>query len=107
MSNGKVVFTAFTGTYNRGPCLHRVYESLLAQTCQDFEWLIVDDGSEDDTQARVNAMMVDAPFAIRYFYKNNGGVHTAHNRAIKAASGELFLRCDSDDEFLPEAMDTL
>jgi glycosyltransferase involved in cell wall biosynthesis len=101
------LFTVFTGTYNRGPLLRRVYDCLLAQTCRDFEWLIVDDGSTDDTRERVAVMAAEGKMRIRYLYKENGGVHTAHNLAIREAAGEFFLRCDSDDEFCPKAIQTL
>jgi len=104
---GDSCFTVFTATYNRGHTLHRVYESLLAQTLQDFEWLIVDDGSTDDTEARVREMMAEDRMRIRYIKKANGGVHTAHNVAIKQARGELFLRLDSDDACVPHALETL
>lgn len=107
MPSAKPLFTVFTGTYNRGGLLPRVYACLCAQTLQDFEWLIVDDGSTDDTRERVVTMATQAAFPIRYVYKENGGVHTAHNVAVQAAAGELFLRADSDDEFVPEALGTL
>lgn len=100
-------FTVFTATYNRAHTLRRVYESLLSQTMQDFEWLIVDDGSTDDTEALVQEMMGDGSLLIRYIKKSNGGVHTAHNAAIKNASGKLFLRLDSDDACVPHALATL
>ncbi|MHB8724069.1 MAG: glycosyltransferase family A protein [Casimicrobiaceae bacterium] len=100
-------FTVFTATYNRAHTLRRVYESLLLQTMQDFEWLIVDDGSTDGTEARVQEMMGEARLTIRYIKKTNGGVHTAHNVAIREANGELFLRLDSDDACVPKALETL
>jgi len=100
------LFTVFTGTYNRGALLRRVYECLLAQTLQDFEWLVVDDGSTDDTRQIVAEMIAEGRLRIRYFYKPNGGVHTAHNVAVQHAAGRFFMRCDSDDEFVPEAMQT-
>lgn len=99
------LFTVFTGTYNRGPLLRRVYECLLAQTCQDFEWIVVDDGSTDDTRERVAAMVREGRLCIRYFFKPNGGVHTAHNLAVREARGRLFMRCGSDDEFTADAVD--
>lgn len=100
-------FTVFTATYNRAHTLRRVYESLLTQTMQDFEWLIVDDGSTDDTEAHVQEMMRDRRLAIRYVKKSNGGVHTAHNVAIREANGKHFLRLDSDDACVPHALETL
>lgn len=100
-------FTVFTGSYNRAHTLRRVYKSLSAQTMRDFEWLIVDDGSTDDTEARVQEMMQENRLRIRYFKKPNGGVHTAHNVAIKEAKGTFFLRLDSDDACVAHALETL
>jgi glycosyltransferase involved in cell wall biosynthesis len=100
-------FTVFTGTYNRAYSLRRVYESLLAQTFQDFEWLIVDDGSTDDTDECVRGMVEEGRLRIRYVKKSNGGVHTAHNVALREARGEFFLRLDSDDACVPYALEAL
>lgn len=100
-------FTVFTAAYNRAKTLHRVYEALLAQTLSDFEWLIVDDGSEDDTEMRVRKMINEGRLLIRYFKKKNGGVHTAHNMAIREAKGVYFLRLDSDDSCVPQALEIL
>jgi glycosyltransferase involved in cell wall biosynthesis len=88
--------TVFTPSYNRAKLLPRVYESLLRQTFQDFEWLIVDDGSTDDTKAVVEGWS-QAPFPVRYVYKENGGKHTAINRGVQEARGEYFVILDSDD----------
>lgn len=91
-------FTVFTAAYNRAHTLHRVYESLRAQTFRDFEWLIVDDGSTDNTEALVAGWKAGATFPIRYIRQENGGKHTAFNRGVQEARGELFLNLDSDDE---------
>ncbi|MER3554474.1 MAG: glycosyltransferase family 2 protein [Meiothermus sp.] len=89
-------FTVFTPSYNRAKLLPRAYESLLRQTLKDFEWLIIDDGSTDDTRAVVEGW-TDAPFPIRYVYKENGGKHTALNRGVQEAKGDFFVILDSDD----------
>ncbi len=89
--------TIFTPTYNRAKLLLRLYESLRSQTCQDFEWLIVDDGSTDTTEEVVANIIKDTEISIRYLKKENGGKHTAHNLAIKEARGEYFFCVDSDD----------
>lgn len=99
------LFTVFTPTYNRAKLLHRVYESLLKQTCQDFEWLIVDDGSSDNTSVLVEKWHAEAPFTIRYLYQENKGKHVASNVGINAAQGDLFLFFDSDDACVPEALE--
>jgi len=103
------VFTVFTPTYNRGHVLHRVYESLLHQTFRSFEWLIIDDGSCDNTEAVVEEWVKDPKtfFPIRYIKQANGHKKTAHNHAVREASGELFLPLDSDDRCVPNALEQL
>lgn len=102
----KFLFTVFTPTYNRAHTLDRVYRSLRAQTLRDFEWLIVDDGSTDDTRALVESWTRKASFPIRYVYQENRGKHFASNRGLELALGEFFLTADSDDEFVPNALET-
>lgn len=100
------MITIFTPTYNRASLLRDVYESLLLQSLKDFEWVIVDDGSTDDTQTLFQAFSSSERtcFPIRYFYQENGGKHRAINRGVKEAKGELFLILDSDDVLLPDAV---
>lgn len=98
-------FTVFTPTYNRAHTLLRVYESLKAQTYRDFEWLIVDDGSTDNTHGLVERWRKEAEFPIRYFYQDNSGKHVAFNRGVREARGELFLSMDSDDACVAEALE--
>lgn len=98
-------FSVFTPTYNRAHTLPRVYESLQAQTYREFEWLIVDDGSTDNTKAVVETWQRDASFPIRYFWQPNGGKHVALNRGVREARGELFLTLDSDDACVPHALE--
>ena len=82
--------TVFTPTYNRANCLHKCYESLKRQNSNDFEWIIIDDGSTDNTKELVNDWLeCDNNFEIKYFYKENGGVHTARNKGIELCSGEF------------------
>jgi glycosyltransferase involved in cell wall biosynthesis len=101
----RYTFTVFTPTYNRARTLPRVYESLLPQTYRDFEWLIVDDGSSDDTKQLVESWQAESKFSIRYVYQRNQGKHTAFNRGVQEAQGELFLTVDSDDAFVPNALE--
>lgn len=101
------VFTVFTPTYNRASTLPRVYESLEAQTFREFEWLIVDDGSTDNTREVVEKWQAEADFPIRYIYQRNQGKPAAYNRAVQEARGELFLFIDSDDACVPEALERL
>lgn len=92
------ILTVFTPTYNRAHTLPRTYQSLLAQDCKDFIWLIVDDGSTDGTRRLVEDWQSrDNGFEIRYIYKQNGGMHTAHNTAYENIDTELNTCIDSDD----------
>jgi glycosyltransferase involved in cell wall biosynthesis len=99
------VFTVFTPTYNRRHTLHRVYESLKAQTYRDFEWLIVDDGSTDNTCELVEQWQQENLVPIRYIYQENSHKHIAFNRGVREAKGELFLTFDSDDSCEPQALE--
>jgi glycosyltransferase involved in cell wall biosynthesis len=105
MSAARPLFTVFTPTFNRADTLHRVYDSLTAQTSSDFEWLIVDDGSTDETGELVKGWRAEAEFPIRYFQQPNAGKHVAFNRGVREAAGELFLTFDSDDACVPEALE--
>jgi glycosyltransferase involved in cell wall biosynthesis len=100
-------FTVFTPTYNRAHTLHRVFESLEKQTFRDFEWLIVDDGSTDQTASLVAGWQEAAAFPIWYVRQENQGKHIAINKGVKIAKGELFLIVDSDDALVATALETL
>ena len=90
--------TVFTPAYNRAHTISRTYESLLKQDCKDFIWLIVDDGSTDNTAELVKEWVdKNNGFEIRYIYKKNGGMHTAHNVAYENIDTELNVCIDSDD----------
>lgn len=98
--------TVFTPTYNRAYILGDLYHSLQRQTCMDFEWLIVDDGSADDTKTLVASWQgVENPFPIRYVYQENGGKCRAINRGLKEAEGRLFFTVDSDDYLTDDAIE--
>lgn len=99
------LFTVFTPTYNRAHTLDRVYRSLANQTYKNFEWLIVDDGSTDDTRSLVQQWAKEAKFTLRYHWQKNSGKHVAFNRAVGLAHGTLFLPADSDDDFSPNALE--
>lgn len=93
----KFPITVFTPTYNRAYCLGRAYQSLVRQTCRDFEWLIIDDGSTDNTRELVELWQKEQVVPIRYIYQANQGMHGAHNTAFKNISSELSICLDSDD----------
>lgn len=96
--------TILTPTYNRGYILDRLYMSLLNQTNNDFEWLIVDDGSTDDTLNIVESFKKDNKLKIRYIRQENGGKHRALNTGIREIESDLIFIVDSDDYLLPEAV---
>lgn len=99
-----VILTIFTPAYNRAHTITRTYESLCKQNCKDFIWLIVDDGSTDNTAALVKSWQeIDNGFEIRYVYKKNGGMHTAHNVAYENIDTEINTCIDSDDELSENA----
>lgn len=104
------MITIFTPTYNRGNLLHRLYESLCRQTCKEFEWRIVDDGSTDNTESVISQIKrenedLKNTFPIYYTWQDNGGKHRAINSSVKEAEGELFFIADSDDLLPPGAIE--
>lgn len=103
----KKTLTVFTPAYNRAHLLTRLYNSLCNQTCQDFCWLIVDDGSSDNTRELVHSWIEENKIPIRYEYKSNGGMHTAHNVAYKLIDTELNTCIDSDDYMPIDAVEKI
>lgn len=99
-----MMLTIFTPTYNRVKLLPRLYESLCSQENQNFEWLIIDDGSTDNTAELVKEFIAEQKVNIRYIQKINGGKHTAHNVALEHATGSLFMCLDSDDTLAKNAI---
>lgn len=103
-----VRITVFTPAYNRAHTLHLCYESLQRQTCKDFKWLIIDDGSSDNTKELVETWLLEKnDFEIIYEYKENGGMHTAHNRAYELIDTELNVCIDSDDYMTDDAIEMI
>lgn len=92
-----IPLTIFTPTFNRAHTLGRLYESLCHQTCRDFEWLVIDDGSTDDTARLVAKFSEENRIPVRYIYKENGGLYTGYNTAYANISTELCVCVDSDD----------
>lgn len=101
------ILTVITTTYNRDYCLHQVYESLVRQRCQDFIWLIIDDGSKDKTKELVDSWIADNKIEIEYYYKENGGMHTARNLAYEKAHTEINVIIDSDDWMADDAVEKI
>lgn len=99
-------FTVFTPTYNRGYIIEQLYDSLCRQTFRDFEWVVVDDGSTDNTEEVMARLMAQEHFfPIIYRKQPNGGKHRAWNHGVALASGELFFGCDSDDYLTDDALE--
>lgn len=102
------MITVFTPTYNRGYIIDNLYQSLLKQSVTDFEWIVVDDGSSDNTDEYFDKIKAhDNPFNIIYKKVENGGKHRAINHGVNLASGELFFIVDSDDYLLPDAIEKI
>lgn len=100
--------TIFTPTYNRAYILNQCYQSLKRQTNKNFIWLVIDDGSEDHTRSLVEGWMQEhCDFKIDYIYKENGGMHTAHNIAYENSTTELTMCIDSDDYLADDAVEII
>lgn len=99
--------TVFTPSYNRAYTLHKCYESLLRQTSKDFIWLIIDDGSSDNTKELVNRWINEDEIKINYIYQENQGMHGAHNTAYKNINTELNVCIDSDDYMPDDAVEKI
>lgn len=100
--------TVFTPAYNRAETIKRTYQSLLNQDNKDFIWLVIDDGSVDNTGELVKGWMKENNgFEIQYIYKQNGGMHTAHNTAYENIHTELNVCIDSDDALAPGAVSSI
>lgn len=98
MTEKKPLLTVFTPTYNRGHLIYRIYQSLLRQKMFDFEWLVIDDGSQDQTEELFNGWLQrENPFEIRYYRQKNQGLIRTLNRGINLARGDFFSKIDSDD----------
>ena len=98
--------TVFTPAYNRGYIIENLYRSLQRQSFLDFEWLVIDDGSSDDTQTRFDQFLSEENlFSIRYIKTENGGKHRAINRGVQEAKGELFFIVDSDDYITDDSLE--
>jgi glycosyltransferase involved in cell wall biosynthesis len=102
-----ITFTVFTPTYNRKHTLHRTYLSLTSQTCRDFEWLIVDDGSDDGTEELVKLWQREGRVPLRYIRQPHGGAHRAHQTCLDEARGELIIKLDSDDGCTSAALERI
>lgn len=102
------IFTVFTPSYNRANTLPRLFECLKNQTLKSFEWIIINDGSQDETEKVVKGFINENPdFEIIYKYQINSGKHIATNEAAKIARGKFFITIDSDDAIKDNALEIL
>ncbi len=102
-----MLVTVLTPSYNRSAYLDRLFRSLQAQTFSDFEWLIVDDGSTDDTESVVKRLSDEAAFEVRYVRQHNQGKHIALNTGVQRARGKYTAVIDADDWYEPQALERL
>lgn len=106
--NKETTLTIFTPAYNRAHTIGRTYESLCRQTCKDFKWLVIDDGSTDNTRQLVEEWQEkENGYEISYVYKENGGLHTGYNKAIELMDTELCVCIDSDDWMPDDAVEKI
>ncbi len=103
----KPFITVFTATHNRSRLLSRVYESIKKQTFTNFEWIIVDDGSTDNTELLVETWIKEGEIDIKYYYQENSGKHVAINKGVREAKGELFFIADDDDWLSDNALENI
>jgi len=101
------MITVFTPTYNRRERLRNLYESLKSQSYQDFEWVIVDDGSTDDTLKYLEKIQRENAISIRFISQSNSGKHIAFNKGIELARGSMFICVDSDDTLVKNALERI
>lgn len=104
LNNPNPKITVFTPTYNRATLLKRCFDSLNNQTDKNFKWLIIDDGSTDNTKEVIEKIKTTANFEIIYKYQKNGGKHRAHNCAVKMCDTNYLLILDSDDTLSKNAL---
>lgn len=101
------MITVLTPTYNRGYIIDKAYKSLLKQKNKDFEWLVIDDGSTDNTEEIIDKFIKQNKINIKYYKKKNGGKHTAVNYGVKKAKGEYTIILDSDDMLTSDAIEKI
>jgi len=102
---GEKRITVFTPTYNRAYILSRLYNSLKKQTNKYFIWLVIDDGSKDNTEELIRSWISEKFIEIYYYKQNNGGKQRAHNKAVEICDTELFICVDSDDYLTEHAIE--
>ena len=105
--NPNEIITIFTPTFNREQTLERCYQSLLKQKNYNFGWLVIDDGSADNTASLIANFSKTAPFTINYIYQENSGKQAAWNKALDVCTTEYFICLDSDDALIENALENV
>lgn len=103
----KPLITVFTPTYNRAHLLERLYNSLCEQTSSNFQWLVIDDGSSDNTCSLLSSWKDANKITMKWYHVSNGGKHRAINQGVGYADTELFFIVDSDDFLVPTAIEEI
>lgn len=101
------MISILTPTYNRRKTLQRLYESILNQTSKDLEWIVIDDGSSDETKEFINQCCCEKKINIKYFFQQNKGKHAAINIGVELALGDWIFIVDSDDAITPDAVEKI
>lgn len=102
------MITVFTPAYNRGYIIDNLYQSLKRQTYKLFEWIVIDDGSTDDTEEKFTRYLKEEhSFPIIYQKVDNGGKHRAINKGVQLAKGDLFFIVDSDDYLTDNSLEQI
>ncbi|MCW2898023.1 MAG: glycosyl transferase [Streptosporangiaceae bacterium] len=101
-----MLISVITPTYDRAYTLEDAYRSLLEQRVE-LEWLVVDDGSADETRDLIAHLSANAPFPVRYELQEHAGAHAARNRGVRGARGEMVALLDADDLFVPGGLDRM
>lgn len=99
--------TIITPVYNRAYTIEKLYNSLLKQECRDFVWLVIDDGSTDNIEEVINTYIREGTINIKYIKKENGGKHTAVNKALEYVNSDLTIIVDSDDYLTSNSIETI
>lgn len=101
------MITVFTPTYNRANLIYRLYQSLCKQTYKNFEWVVVDDGSSDNTEEILRNIINQNKINVRYYKQENQGKHIAINKGVEKAKGDLFFIVDSDDFLTNDSLEII
>lgn len=101
------LLTIFTPTYNRKEKLKYLYDSLCRQTNKNFKWLVIDDGSTDETKDLIKSFITEKKIEIQYYFQENSGKMKSHNKAVEMCTTELFLCVDSDDYLVDNAVEII